>query len=195
MAELQDYSGPFNPDLKFEDFSKEFLIKLIKRYASGYLKLGEFWYDRVLPHVGEEKAMCEDSVIAWSNQAYWMNPKIAKTANIDVKCIVDVMKVWQLVLDGFLPERYIPSFEVKGPNHVIMDIVYCRDFIYYQHMNMTDRIVRVCGLKGVEHRAMEAYMQCFLPNAQVKQLAGPPASGMPAKEGVCCQWEYTNKPL
>jgi len=54
--ELSDYHGQFNPDLKFEDFSKDFLIKLIRRYAAGYLKLGEFWYDRVEALVGPRKS-------------------------------------------------------------------------------------------------------------------------------------------
>ncbi|MDD5094833.1 MAG: hypothetical protein PHV74_10710 [Dehalococcoidia bacterium] len=28
--ELEDLSGPFNPDLKHEDFSKEFLLRLME---------------------------------------------------------------------------------------------------------------------------------------------------------------------
>ena len=54
MEEMKDYSGPFKPDLKYEDFSKEFLISLIRRYAAGYLKLGEFWYEKVAALVGDE---------------------------------------------------------------------------------------------------------------------------------------------
>jgi len=27
--EMNDYSGPYNPDLKFDDFSKEFILKLM----------------------------------------------------------------------------------------------------------------------------------------------------------------------
>ena len=61
MAELNNYSGPFNPHLKFEDFSKEFLIKLIRRYAAGYMKLGEFWYEKVAALVRDKKAMMENT--------------------------------------------------------------------------------------------------------------------------------------
>ena len=191
--ELKDYSGQFNPDLKFEDLSKDLIIKLIRRYSAGYLKLGEFWYDRVAALVGHEKAMAEDSVDVWTKQAYWFIPKIAQTANIEVKDVVDAMKVWQLMLDGFLTERYTAQFNVKSRNHVIMSITYCRDLMYYQHKNMTDRIKMVCGHNGVEHLTMIPYLQSLVPNAQVKQLLGPPESGLPSKDGICCQWEYTLK--
>jgi hypothetical protein len=192
--ELKDYSGPFNPDLKFEDLSKDFIIKLIRRYSAGYLKLGDFWYERVEALVGPEKAMAEDAVDVWTKQAYWILPKIAQTANIEVKDIVDAMKVWQLVLDGFLTGRYVPQFNVKNRNHVIMSITYCRDLMYYQKQNMKDRIKWVCGHNGVELLTMGPYLQCLVPNAQVKQLLGPPGSGLPSKDGICCQWEYTLKP-
>ena len=192
--ELQDYSGPFNPDLKFEDLSKDLIIKLIRRYSAGYLKLGEFWFDRVAAKVGPEKAMLEDSVEAWTKQAYWFIPKIAQTANIEVKDIADAMKVWQLMLDGFLTGRYVPQFNVKDKNDVVMSITYCRDLMYFQHKDMKDRIKIVCGHYGVEHRSMEPYLQCLVPNAQVKQLLGPPGSGLPSKDGLCCQFELTLKP-
>jgi len=194
MSELQDYSGPLNPDIKFEDFSKDFLIRMIRQYARGYMKMGEFWYDRVVALVGEERAMREDAIDVWIKQPYFINPKVAKAAGIEVKCVVDVLKVWQLLLDGFLTERYIPEFDVRDPDHVVMSIVRCNDLYYYQNNpNMKGRIELVCGARGVEQQSMEGYIQCFLPNAQVKQLAGPEGSGIPVKEGCCCQWELTNK--
>jgi len=193
-VELQDYSGPFNPDLKFEDLSKDFIIKLIQRYAAGYMRLGEFWFRRMAALVGPEKAMLEDAVDAWTKQAYWFIPKIAQTANIEVKDIVDAMKVWQLMLDGFLTGRYRAQFNIKDKNHVIHSNIYCSDLMYFQEKNMKDRIKWVCGHEGVEIRSIRPYLQCLIPNAQVKQLLGPPGSGLPSKEGICCQWEYTLKP-
>ena len=193
MKELKDYSGSFNPDLKFEDLSKGFIIKLIQQYTASYLKLGEFWLDRLAALVGPEKAMLEDNVDVWTKQAYWILPRIARTANIEVKNIVDAIKVWQLVLDGFLPGLYTPQFNIKDSNHVIMSITYCRNLLYFQKHNMKDRTKMVCGHNGVELLTMEPYLQCLVPNAQVKQLLGPPDSGFPSKEGICCQWEYTLK--
>jgi hypothetical protein len=40
MPELQDLSGPFNPNLKFEDFSKDFLLKLMTEWQWAWLSSG-----------------------------------------------------------------------------------------------------------------------------------------------------------
>lgn len=193
MGDLKDYSGSFNPDLKYQDFSKDFLAKLINRYSAGYLRLGTFWYDKMAERVGGEKLMFKDCVDVWTKQAYWFIPKVAQTANIEVKDIVDAMKVWQLILDGFLTGRYTPQFNIKDRNHVIMSIKYCRDYMYFEK-EAKDRVKTVCGPNGIEELTMIPYLQCLVPNAQLKQLAGPPGSGAPTKEGMCCQWEFTLKP-
>jgi hypothetical protein len=39
MAKLKDYSGPFHPDLKSEDLSKEMLFKLLREYQKAYLRI------------------------------------------------------------------------------------------------------------------------------------------------------------
>jgi hypothetical protein len=39
MTEVNDYSGPFKADLRFSDFSKEFLLELIKNWQWGNDKL------------------------------------------------------------------------------------------------------------------------------------------------------------
>jgi len=147
-----------------KDFSKEFLTKLIQFHAAGYSKLGEFWFERVSALVGVKKAMMEDAVGVWINQPYFINPKVAKAAGIEVKCVVDVLKAWQIILEGFLRDRYVPEFESKGPNYVIMSHKSCLDLLYMQEMNMTGRIKYVCGARGVEELTMIAYVQSLLSN-------------------------------
>ena len=39
MSELNNYSGEFNPEFKFEDLSKEALLRLVKEYSRLYLIL------------------------------------------------------------------------------------------------------------------------------------------------------------
>ncbi len=41
--ELKDYSGPYNHHLKWEDFSKEFLVKLMKSWQGAYLGIQGAW--------------------------------------------------------------------------------------------------------------------------------------------------------
>ena len=47
MEELQDYSGPFKPDIKYEDFPKETLVKLLQAYCKEILVLDSFWQEQV----------------------------------------------------------------------------------------------------------------------------------------------------
>ena len=56
LEELNDLSGPFNPELKFEDFSKEFLIKLMHSWQRAYLRLSAIWYQAVLERFGMDAA-------------------------------------------------------------------------------------------------------------------------------------------
>ena len=43
MAELNDYSGPFNPHLTFNDLSKDFLLKAIRIWQWAWIQEGSFW--------------------------------------------------------------------------------------------------------------------------------------------------------
>ena len=38
MAEMNDYSGPFRPDLTFNDLSKDFLLKVIRIWQWSWLR-------------------------------------------------------------------------------------------------------------------------------------------------------------
>jgi len=43
MAELKDYSCSFKPTAKYEDFSKDVLVKLLKEYQRAYLIILGEW--------------------------------------------------------------------------------------------------------------------------------------------------------
>jgi len=54
MEELKDYSGPYVPNLKYEDFSKEVLVKLLKAYSREVNVLGSYWAEEVRKRLGED---------------------------------------------------------------------------------------------------------------------------------------------
>ena len=56
MADLEDYSGEFRPDLKMEDFSKEALVRLWHLGASLYIGLDGLYYTLIREKWGEDKA-------------------------------------------------------------------------------------------------------------------------------------------
>jgi hypothetical protein len=74
MAELKDYSGPFNPDLRFEDFSKETLVKLLKEYSRLYLILHGSWHTLVRERFGDRANIdldCSQWMLSAPANAHW----------------------------------------------------------------------------------------------------------------------------
>jgi hypothetical protein len=141
--ELQDYSGPFKPDLKFDDFSKEFLLKLMKVWQWAWLHLGQAWFSVVQEKFGTDVAnRCEHE--AWMRMASRVNPRYAKIANIQLNTVLDSLKAAQLPLDNISSSGlFPPQFEIKNPNHVIMTIVDCQT-LRYMEKEAQDRIPWLC---------------------------------------------------
>ncbi len=54
--ELDDYSGPFQPDLHLSDFSREGLMKLVEVGGSIYGTVNRLWYREVAKRLGAEVA-------------------------------------------------------------------------------------------------------------------------------------------
>ena len=60
-GELDDYSGPYKPDLKFEDFSKEALVKLLRAYRTIFVGLMGTWNTVNRERMGVEEAFALDA--------------------------------------------------------------------------------------------------------------------------------------
>ena len=54
--ELDDYSGPFRPDLHLSDFSKEGLMKLVEIGGSIYGAVNRMWYQAAIRRFGQQAA-------------------------------------------------------------------------------------------------------------------------------------------
>ena len=65
---LEDYSGPYRPDLKFTDFSRVALATKLLPYADDYTQLCvDGWYDEVTKRFGSARA-AEIEWSAWNDQ-------------------------------------------------------------------------------------------------------------------------------
>jgi len=90
-AELDDYSGPYRPDLRYTDFSKEFLADKVIPWSERYLQLCvDGWADEIGKRYGTE-TMEEIEWAAWNDQIV---PELARMQN------------------EYLP----PGFEYRDPN-------------------------------------------------------------------------------
>ena len=152
--EMNDYTGPYNPDLTFNDLSKEFILKLMQVWQYAWLHMTEAWYDAVKEKAGAETAdMCETA--AWCRIGERVNPRFAKVANVELKTVLDSMKVLQLPLDNTTGGLFPIKLEIINPNHVIWTIPQCRSLQFFE-AKCPERIQYVCYEN--EKRVIERYM-------------------------------------
>jgi len=180
MPELEDLSGPFNPDLKFEDFSKEFLLKLMGVWQYAWLQLTEAFMAAIEKRCGAEVANeCETE--AWGAMSRKVNPRYAEIGKIELKTVVDSLKVIQLPLDNIVGGLFVQEYDIKSPNHVIQTTKRCRSLEYFEE-KCPERIQHVCHV--TEPVLYKNYM--LNPKLKITPLKLPPRK---SKDDICCQWE------
>jgi hypothetical protein len=185
VGELKDYSGEFKPDLQIEDFSKEFLVKLMHTWAGAYLRMAEIWNDAILKRWGKDAA-CECELEAWLRVGELTHPIIAKAMNMRPKNIVDVMKLQQLLPDGIGAGIYDIAYEIKNENHVIMNFKRCRTLEFYEKIGAPERIVTVC--QKIDPPVIERGVTIWFPKAKMTPLKVPSGPRKNQKE-IPCVWE------
>ena len=188
MAEMNDYSSPdYKDNLKLEDFSKEFLVKLARQYQAAFARVTEIYHDLIQKEVGQERADALERTL-FSMQAKANVPRMAKAANIEVKDLVDAWKVLQLLLDGIMGHQPLNRTEiVEGDrNHIIWTCDRCLPIEYYEKQGQLDRIKAFCH--DLEEGAMREYILALFPDAEVKVKyhKRPPREG---PDDIFCKWE------
>jgi len=181
MPELDDYSGPFKPDLRFEDFSKEFLLKLIHSWQYAWLHMAGAWYDAISKRWGAEAAN-DCNLEVWLRIGERVVPRYAKIANIpEIDTVLDALKVQQLPLDNIIGGLFQPEYDIKSPNHVIMTFRRCKTLEVFER-DSPERIEHVCHV--LEPAVFQSY--CINSDIKLTPLKLPPRK---SPEEIACQWE------
>jgi len=181
MPDLEDLSGPFNPDLKLEDFSKDFLLKVMNVWQYAWIEMAGIWYDAIKQSLGSEAANdCERE--AWLSVAERVNPRYPNVANIELNTVLDSLKALQLPLDNMTGELFPAKFDIKNENHVIVTLPNCR-VLQYLEREAPERIEPVCHV--LEKAAFEKYV--LNPKIKITPLKLPPRK---SPDEIACQWEF-----
>ena len=83
MAEQNDYSGKFNPDFKFENLSREALLKLVKEYSRLYLILQGSWHSTLRERIGDRVNIdldCYQWMMSGPANAHWLSKAMKLTS-------------------------------------------------------------------------------------------------------------------
>jgi len=181
MPEVNDLSGPFNPHLRFEDFSKDFLIKLLRSWQWAWLQMDAAWFDQVYTRFGHQPAW-ECDLEMWLGCAERCNTRYARIANIPMKNVVDCLKVLQLPLDNTMGAIYPVEYDIRNENHAIVTVRRCPSMEWCER-NAPDRIVPMCQIN--EPQIIQKYKVNL--DVQLKATKLPPRQG---PDDIACQWEY-----
>jgi len=182
MPELADYSGAYRADIKYEDFSKDFLIKLMNIWRWAYMRVPGFWFEEVSERFGAEAAESINDVV-WTKIGEKVVPKFARVANIELNTVLDSLKLMDMCPDSKVGSDWFDgTVDIINENHVRATTTYCRLLESYER-SAPERIPHVCG--EMEKKTMERYFNN--PRIKITSLKLPPRK---SADEICCQWEF-----
>ena len=142
--ELQDYSGPFKPDLRLTHFSREQLTRM-------YLLAHHYNYTiiRVYRDYIDEKwgfaAMCEANEDIWGSKLVDnIHRIITEHMNIKGPDLEAFMKHWQIDMNTQPGDHFDVIFEMPSKDRGIVTYNRCPVVEEYEASGKTDRLPGVC---------------------------------------------------
>jgi hypothetical protein len=184
MKDLTDYSGKFDPDIKYENFSKDFLVQLLRAYADYLRKLDGFWYLTLKNKIGDDEAFACD-IKVWEKMCaihLEMIRKLYKINSGDVAALLKAfqMSPWRPICQGIA--------ELKSPRHGIVTITSCPTLLALENEGKGGE-EKICQQLELQLFIMQANF--FNPQIQVRTLKVPPRTEY---SDCCCQWEFWLEP-
>ena len=188
--ELDDYSGPFEPDLRLADFSKTGLMKLVEIGGSIYGDVNRKWYLAAVQRFGQEVAdeMHHEVWFADGGVGDHENRMISTLMGFAGEDEVTTpMKVWQCL--PAMSTRMTLTFKQTGDNEWIMYTPQCAILEQGERggpETMAYMVDKICGhleLFGFRHGAAR-----WNGNIRIDPVALPPRN---SPDEPHCQWRIT----
>jgi len=152
MSELNDYQGKFRPDLSFGDFSRDFLLELIKNWQWAWMHLDHAFFEQFIKRNPLDKAF-EMDMAMWLRVATRVNPVFADIARIPVENVVDCQKAFQLPLDNTMGELWSTSIQFVDEYESVHEVNQCPALDWIED-HAPDRIIGLCKL---DRQVIERY--------------------------------------
>ena len=182
MAELQDYSGPYKPDLKLTDFSKEALVELLVAASKLYLGADGMWTTVIQKRYGEEVAFnCSREV--WAANYHHEIVRPCEALNIKGDDVATAFK--HLQVDPGFAVMFDCDFDLKNKDHGIFTVKRCLSLEYCERHNNTWLQKLIC--EELDAEGFEVHAHYFNPKIKVTPLKLPPRKG---PDDIACIWEY-----
>ena len=187
MTERKDYNGEYRTDVRFEDFSKEALIRLIKAYQITFIGNMGMWNTVNRERMSVEEAWNLDSEVYEKQVQRFELPLVCDAMNIRGNDVVTMLKYFQMCPDGAREGLYEFSTEIINKDHAVLTFTRCPTLFYFERKQSEKDIECLCGPGGTEDRAFKAICNYFNPNMKSRALKFPPRK---SEDEICCKWEF-----
>ncbi|MFC1944075.1 DUF6125 family protein [Chloroflexota bacterium] len=185
MEDLKDYGGPFKSDLKFQDFSKDALVGLIRAAGRIYGGIDQRWYQVIVGRLGQEVASDLQKEV-WYGEGGCCDLEIRSLTtdmNFSGNDVASYMKIMQLL--PAMATLMDIEFDLKDNNHCIMTVKRCRPLEHYERTGETALQKQLCEV--LEKIGYEEGAKRFNPRMEVTAIKIPPRK---SQDDIACQWEF-----
>ena len=180
--DLDDYSGPFDPDLRYEDLSKEALVKLVREFGLiAHLLTGAILTEigmRYGQEVAEEMAIAE-----WMGASPVYTERIRRAMSIEGDDVPAIFKSFQLD-PGFVHQYMDVEYEVVDENHGYFQLAHCGALMQLEPFGPR-AVTGMCHT--IEDPTFDATVQAINPQARCRPVHRPPRSD--GAQVPHCRWE------
>jgi hypothetical protein len=181
MAELQDYSGEFRPNIKYQDFSKDALARLLTEYGRLGLALDGWWHTTVREKYGKDEAI-KLEVATWERGIPYEQQRVMEALNIKGNDVATLFK--ELQMD---PQYCLAIFDItwdlKNNNHGIFTVNRCRALEKFEKQGDMKTALEMCNL---DINAFDKIAKFFNTNMKVNTLKLPTRKG---PNDIACRFE------
>ncbi|MBU0991849.1 MAG: hypothetical protein KJ737_05080 [Proteobacteria bacterium] len=187
-VELDDYSGPFRPHLRYTDFSKIGLSRFHQMASEYHNAINNAYRGFFLESHGIEGLIKAEKLIWGTNMILGVNSMIKKTMNIKRLNLESFMKQWQIELNT-LPNVYSDVvFEMPTKRRGLATFNRCAIALQFEAAGRTGELRDVCMNRCP--KAIQNAANLYSPYIKVKNLTMPPRL---SEDHVCCKWELYYK--
>jgi hypothetical protein len=184
MPDLEDYSGPFNPNLKLTDFSKEALLRLLVAAGKMYLGADGMWTTVIRRRYGDDVALsCSKEV--WNTIGQQELRRPTEAMNIGVGDIASLFKFFQV--DPGFAVMFDIDFDLSDDGRYgLMTVKRCPSLEYFERHG--DEWLMNLACKELDVPMLPETARHFNPEIKTRPLRLPPRK---SKDEIACQWEFT----
>ena len=182
--EREDYAGPFDPDFRYEDLSKEALVRLVREFAQIVHLLDRSMCAAIgISHGGAEVNRL--AIEEWRGASPVYGERLRRIMKVHGDGIEAIFKVLQL--DPGFPHHYMDvHYEVVDERHGFFELAYCGALMDAEPWGDT-MVTGMCH--HIEDGTFDYTAQAVNPKAHISHVHRPPR--VPSDRVPHCRWEVT----